>query len=540
MFCPNCGANMPDGSVKCSVCDLVFTSDTLEPKEQPVNANKPTDYAEHLGAQAQQVNSQQLNSQAGYNQSSAPVQAQPKKSKASIIVPFAIGGAIIIVALIIIIALLAGGKSDEYYSTDTTQNVEEVTADTTIPETEIIEETIVVNDNDFKPYGYVKYFRVLATNGVYLRARADENSEKVTLAYNLDMVSAMGHSATKPNWIYVRYRGYEGWVNLNYLSSENVANFRITMKDGLNLRSGPSKSYDVVYTNVPYDKVVQFIRYNGKATWAYVSYAGYYGWMDAKYLKGTYADASVYKIEPEILYDCSFDEAYRVTMDESLNLRSNPTTMNSRIYVAIPEDATVYVGGYNDDKSWAYVLYDEYYVGWVDANYIEPFGSSANTVDDTVFEVDRYVANVTMKDGLYLREEPSKDGGKSTVICNIPYGDEVVVTGFNNDKTWAYVEFNQLVGWVSAKNIKKAEPNTTQAEEDTSKPLGEYRVTDEEGLNLRRNPDYGDNIVCEIPYDAIVYVDDIQGEWAHISNYENEKGNIVSGWLNTKRLEYKG
>jgi uncharacterized protein YgiM (DUF1202 family) len=59
-----------------------------------------------------------------------------------------------------------------------------------------------------------------------------------------------------------------------------------------------------------------------------------------------------------------------------------------------------------------------------------------------------------MKDGLNLRTEPSVSGGDDTVILEIPYGATVDVIDFNNDCSWAKVQYGGETGWVSAKNIK--------------------------------------------------------------------------------------
>ena len=307
------------------------------------------------------------------------------------------------------------------------------------------------------------------------------------------------------------------------------------MKEGLNLRSGPSTSYDIVYTNVPYNEVVQFIRYNGKATWAYVSYCGERGWMSAKYLQGTTEDATLFPLEPEVLY-CDFDEEYVVTMKDGLNLRSNPTTERSMIYTAIPYKGKVLLGEFNYDKSWAYVLYDGY-TGWVSAKYIEPVKKASNTVN--VLSTGYY--KVTDKEGLNFRSEPSTAGGNSTVYEVIPYASLVYAVRFNDDYTWAYVEYGGHEGWVSAKNITPTieRPTEMPPEERQDNRFGSYEVTMKDGLNLRTEPSVSggdDTVILEIPYGAIVDVVDFNNDcsWAKVQ-YGGE-----TGWVSAKNIKYIG
>ena len=526
MFCPICGTNLPDNAVQCTACGTSLGSGSVQGVNQHTEYNTQSAYTQQNTA-----------TQTSYNQAGGSYRVPPKKSNTNVILPIAIGGGVLLLALIVVLVIAIVGETDNFPGPGGETFTEATTGgeETTVIPTDVVEESVFVVDNSFVPYGYVEYRRVFASDGLNIRKMPTMNSERVITISNLNMVSVMGYSRGNHNWVYVRYLGKEGWVDSRYLSQVSVANFRITMKEGLNLRSGPSTSYDIVYTNVPYNEVVQFIRYNGKATWAYVSYCGERGWMSAKYLQGTTEDATLFPLEPEVLY-CDFDEEYVVTMKDGLNLRSNPTTERSMIYTAIPYKGKVLLGEFNYDKSWAYVLYDGY-TGWVSAKYIEPVKKASNTVN--VLSTGYY--KVTDKEGLNFRSEPSTAGGNSTVYEVIPYASLVYAVRFNDDYTWAYVEYGGHEGWGSAKYITPTNERPTEMppEERQDNRFGSYEVTMKDGLNLRTEPSVSggdDTVILEIPYGATVDVIDFNNDcsWAKVQ-YGGE-----TGWVSAKNIKYIG
>ena len=526
MYCPNCGATLPDYSAQCNVCGAVFEANAQTP-----NINQQPYY------EAQPDYNQQLNSNKIPNMYPSPVPAK-KSSNSKVIIPIAIGGGVFaLVVLILIMSLFSDGGNGGgggYVPPENTYE-ESIEDETAVVDTEPVEEAVVVVDNSFVSYGYVTYRRVYATGGLNIRTMPTMDSEKVTTISNLNMVSVMGYSSSYPSWVYVRYLGKEGWVDSRYLVQVDVANFRITMEEGLNLREGPSTSDTIVYSNVPYNDVVQFIRYNSNATWAYGSYCGQRGWMSASYLQGTNEDATLFAMEP-YNPNCTFDEEYIITMSDGLNLRSNPTTDGSRIYIAIPYGDSVYFGTYNSDKTWAYVSYYGY-TGWVSSKYIKPAKSEATTVKSLATGYYK----VTDKEGLNFRSEPSTAGGNSTVYEVIPYSSLVYAVRFNDDYTWAYVEYGGHEGWVSAKNITPTNERPTELPPDQRQDnrFGSYEVTMKDGLNLRTEPSVsgGDaTVILEIPYGAVVDVIDFNDDcsWAKVL-YGGE-----TGWVSAKNIKYIG
>ncbi len=97
------------------------------------------------------------------------------------------------------------------------------------------------------------------------------------------------------NWGYTHYGNYEGWVYLKYTTTKQPkaktepqykdANYYVYVSaydGGLNLRSGPSSSYDKVMSGwIPNNTEIHITAESGK--WGYTTYNGYNGWVYLKY-----------------------------------------------------------------------------------------------------------------------------------------------------------------------------------------------------------------------------------------------------------------
>lgn len=125
---------------------------------------------------------------------------------------------------------------------------------------------------------------------------------------------------------------------------------------GLNVRSLPS-TYGAKVTNIPNGS---YVTVTGKSPyysdWVYVSYGGYYGWVNANYLV-TY--------QPSTYTNNSYGV---VRAGGGLNMRSSPSTGASKVG-NIPNGTSVYIYYYDSSYSWAYVYYGGTY-GWVSADYL--------------------------------------------------------------------------------------------------------------------------------------------------------------------------
>lgn len=150
---------------------------------------------------------------------------------------------------------------------------------TTQPAAQISGEVISISS-----YGrYVK-----AGGGLNMRALPSTYAAKVSNIPNGGYVTVIGKSPYYPDWVYVSYGGYNGWVNANYLvtyqpSTYNGGGFYATVRagGGLNIRNSPGGSK---IGNVPNGASVYVYYYNDAGTWAYINYGRYYGWVSSSYL----------------------------------------------------------------------------------------------------------------------------------------------------------------------------------------------------------------------------------------------------------------
>jgi hypothetical protein len=185
MFCPICGTNLPDNAVQCTACGTSLGSGSVQSVNQHTEYNTQSAYTQQNTA-----------TQTSYNQAGGSYRVPPKKSNTNVILPIAIGGGVLLLALIVVLVFAIVCKTDnppvpggEPFTEATTGGEE-----TTVVQTDVIEESVVVVDNSFVPYGYVEYRRVFASDGLNIRKMPTMNSERVITISNLNMVSVMGYS----------------------------------------------------------------------------------------------------------------------------------------------------------------------------------------------------------------------------------------------------------------------------------------------------------------------------------------------------------
>lgn len=147
----------------------------------------------------------------------------------------------------------------------------------------------------------------------------------------------------------------------------------------------------------------------------------------------------------------------RVYSLSGLDMYDKPD-ITSRVITNIPDLTMVAVVGYSEKTpGWVYIKHSGN-DGWVKSRYLESLSVTRSKPTAVYTTSQRVYTNnyftVTMTDGLNLRTEPSVDGGDTTVIIEIPYNETVRFINYNSDKSWAKVEYDGMVGWVSAKNIK--------------------------------------------------------------------------------------
>ncbi len=182
---------------------------------------------------------------------------------------------------------------------------------------------------------------------------------KVTFTYGVSGDTLVLKSVTKPEPVQAGSVSKVTTQAAPQISGEviNVSSYGRYVKagGGLNMRALPS-IYATKVTNIPNGAYVAVV---GKSPyysdWVYVSYSGFYGWVNANYLV-TY--------KPSVSYSGGFYATVRA--GGGLNVRNSP---GGGKIGNIPNGASVYVYYYNDAGTWAYINYGGIY-GWVSSSYL--------------------------------------------------------------------------------------------------------------------------------------------------------------------------
>ena len=160
----------------------------------------------------------------------------------------------------------------------------------------------------------------------------------------------------------------ENEVSKDVLNAQNVVlqkyaqSFYMKVKadGGLNMRYEPTEKSEVLKL-VPNNSAIEVRGYSSNIKdWVYVYWGGYEGWVNYKYLV-----PAEYTSQPsgEVYW-------YRVKADGGLNMR-NADNQKGKLIKLIPDKSVVKFICYNVDATWAYVIYNDSYAGWVNTNYIK-------------------------------------------------------------------------------------------------------------------------------------------------------------------------
>ena len=153
-----------------------------------------------------------------------------------------------------------------------------------------------------------------------------------------------------------------------------------------------------------------------------------------------------------------------VTAKDVTNLRSVPSTLEEgNIVSQLLNGEVISRTGINEAYGWSRLDYNGQTVYAVsnylttDLNYKPPVTSSnpnrVSTKDGRVIIFTDYSDNVTPKEYVNLRTEPSTSEGESTVRCQIKNGDVVHRTGYSPDSGWSRVEYNGEILYVVSSMI---------------------------------------------------------------------------------------
>lgn len=142
-----------------------------------------------------------------------------------------------------------------------------------------------------------------------------------------------------------------------------------------------------------------------------------------------------------------------VTPKDVINLRSEPSTLNADNIVAQAKNGEILSRtGVNADTGWTRIEYNGEILYAVsrylttDLDYRTPVQAAdpnrVNTMDGRIIIFVDCSDNITPKEYVNLRTEPSTSEGESTVRCQVSNGETLHRTGYSADAGWSRVEYN--------------------------------------------------------------------------------------------------
>ena len=148
-----------------------------------------------------------------------------------------------------------------------------------------------------------------------------------------------------------------------------------------------------------------------------------------------------------------------VTAKDVINLRSLPSTADAENIVTQAQNGEVLSRtGINNDTGWSRIDYDGQTLYAVsqylttDLTYKTPVQAAnpnrVSTKDGRIILFTDCDDNISPKEYVNLRLEPSTTEGNSTVHCQLNYGEVAHRTGYSPDSGWSRVEYDGKVLYV--------------------------------------------------------------------------------------------
>ena len=148
-----------------------------------------------------------------------------------------------------------------------------------------------------------------------------------------------------------------------------------------------------------------------------------------------------------------------VTPKDVVNLRSEPSTLDADNIVTQAKNGDILERtGINEDTGWTRISYSGQTLYAVtqylttDLSYQTPVQAAnpnrVNTKDGRIILFTDLDDNITPKEYVNLRTEPSTTEGDSTVRCQVSNGEVLHRTGYSPDAGWSRVEYNGEVLYV--------------------------------------------------------------------------------------------
>ena len=276
--------------------------------------------------------------------------------------------------------------------------------------------------------------------------------------------------------------GKNGWASSKYIqTSQNTTTTKVVSVSSLNMRSGPSTSYNIIEV-LTKDTQVEVI--SVEDGWAKIKYNSKTGYVSNQYL----SDKKVETIQ------------IKYVNATTLNVRSGPSTTYS-IIDTLKQNAKVEV--ISIENNWAKIKHNNE-IGYVSAEYLS---------DKKVETIQIKYVNATT---LNVRSGPSTT---YSIIDTLKQNDEVKVISIEDG--WAKIKHNDEIGYVSAEYLSDKKVETIQ-----------IKYVNATTLNVRSGPDTTYEILTTYKYGQEVKVVNISEdkEWAKIK-YNDEYAYVSNKYL---------
>ena len=233
--------------------------------------------------------------------------------------------------------------------------------------------------------------------------------------------------------------GKNGWASSKYIqTSQNTTTTKVVSVSSLNMRSGPSTSYNIIEV-LTKDTQVEVI--SVEDGWAKIKYNSKTGYVSNQYL----SDKKVEEVT-QIKY----------VNATTLNVRSGPSTTYSIIDTLKQNDEVKVI---SIENNWAKIKHNDE-IGYVSAEYLS---------DKKVETIQIKYVNATT---LNVRSGPDTT---YEILTTYKYGQEVKVVNISEDKEWAKIKYNDEYAYVSNKYlVDKLEADSENNDSNTGSITGTF------------------------------------------------------------------
>ena len=224
---------------------------------------------------------------------------------------------------------------------------------------------------------------------------------------------------------------------------------------GVNIRSGPSTSYEKLMTGmIPNGTELYISAQSGN--WGYTTYNGITGWIA---LSATTKSASAKSSSQPVQTTQAGYYVYVKASDGGVNFRSGPSKSYGKVMSGmIPNGERLYISEVSG--KWGVTTYNGI-TGWIALSETTKTAPSTNTASTTksTKTTSYYVYVKAYDGGLNLRIGPSVNYAK-VMPDWIPNDTEIHITAVSGN--WGYTSYQGYSGWVNLKYTTTKQPQIKQ------------------------------------------------------------------------------